>query len=258
MSLGPSGRVDIVPQGEFHFEVRSFEGESDKRYRSWSLPLDAAEAITRWWLRRSLPLGEVPLDSQESARMDVKAGETRSISLKSVAGESDILELHRETPIADWLRYHNLWQGPHSYESPRLLIVTCMDYRIHLHVPERFAFVLRLAGANLRHREFDLACVLAFAGIRHVCVVGHTDCAMESLNGKREEFISGLQKMGGWSKSRAELEFGLLAPRLAIPSVVDFTLFEAAWLERRFPGIVVAPLIYDVKDGSLCQIVRPQ
>ena len=258
VSESPGGRIDIVPQGEFHFAVRFFEGESDKRYRSWSLPLAAAEAITRWWLRRSLPLGEVPLDSEESARLEVRADETRSISPKRVAGESDILELYRGTPIADWLRYHNVWKGSHSYDSPKLLIVTCMDYRIHLHVPERFAYVLRLAGANLRHREFDLACVLAFAGIRHVCLVGHTECAMESLNEKREAFISGLQKMGGWSKSRAELEFGLFAPRLAIPNVVDFTLFEAAWLERRYPGVVVAPLIYDVKDGSLCQIVRPQ
>ena len=255
MALSPSDRIDIVPQGELHFEVRFFEGEKDRRYRSWSLPLAAAEAITRWWLRRSLPLGEVPL-SGESLKMDVRADETRSISLKRVAGESDILEPHRATPIADWLRYHNLWEGPHSYETPKLLIVTCMDYRIHLHVPERFAYVLRLAGANLRHREFDLACVLAFAGIQHVCLVGHTDCAMESLNEKREAFISGLQKMGGWSKSRAELEFGLFAPRLAIPNVVDFTLFEAAWLERRYPGVVVAPLIYDVKDGALYQIVR--
>lgn len=256
MALSPSGRVLIVPQGEFHFEVRFFEGENDKRYRSWSLPVAAGESITRWWLRRSLPLGEVPLDSEESARLEVKAEETRSISLKSVAGESDILELYRGTPIADWLCYHNLWQGPHSYESPKLLIVTCMDYRVHLYVPEKFAYVLRLAGANLRHREFDLACVLAFAGIRHVCLVGHTDCAMESLNEKREAFISGLQKMGGWSKSRAELEFGLFAPRLGISNVVDFTLFEAAWLERRFAGILVAPMIYDVKDSSLHQIVR--
>lgn len=256
MTLSPSGRIDIVPQGEFHFEVRFFEGESDKRYRSWSLPLAAAEVITRWWLRRSLPLGEAPLDSEKSARLEVRADETCSISLKRVAGKSDIRELHRETPIADWLRYHNLWEGPHSYEAPKLLIVTCMDYRIHLHVPERFAYVLRLAGANLRHREFDLACVLAFAGIRHVCLVGHTDCAMESLKDKREVFASGLQRVGGWSKTRAELQFDLCAPRLNLPNVIDFILFEGAWLERRFPGILVAPLIYDVKDGALYQIVR--
>src|SRR3989304_8269258 len=118
-----------------------------------------------------------------------------------------------------------------------------MDYRIHFQIPKNFAYVLRLAGANLRHREFDLACVLAFAGIRHVCLVGHTDCAMESLNEKREAFISGLQKMGGWSKSRAELEFGLFAPRLAIPNVVGFILFEGAWRGRRFPGLPVAPPI---------------
>ena len=182
--------------------------------------------------------------------------EAHSLSLKRVAGESDILGLYRGTPIADWLRYHNLWHGPHSYEAPKLLIVTCMDYRIHLHVPERFAYVLRLAGANLRHREFDLACALAFGGICHVCLVGHTDCAMESLNEKREAFISGLQKMGGRNQSKAEREFDLFSSRLAIPNVVDFTLFEAAWLGRQFPRVVIAPLIYDVKDGSLHQIVR--
>src|SRR3990167_4978345 len=82
-SLG--GRVDIVPQGELHFEVRFFEGENDKRHRSWCLPVAAGESITRWWLRRSLPLGEVPLDSKESAKLEVKAEETRPISLKRVA-----------------------------------------------------------------------------------------------------------------------------------------------------------------------------
>ena len=258
MALSPSGRVLIVPQGKLHFEVRHFENEQDTRYRSWCLPLTAAETITRWWLKQSLPLGEIPICGEELLGPEKKEEETQSVTLRAVEREADILERYQGTPIADWLCYHSLWQGPHSYEAPKLLIVTCMDYRIHLHVPERFAYVLRLAGANLRHREFDLACVLAFAGIRHVCLVGHTDCAMESLNEKREAFISGLQKMGGWSKSRAELEFGLFAPRLAIPNVVDFTLFEAAWLERRYPGVVVAPLIYDVKDGSLCQIVRPQ
>lgn len=42
MCASPAGRIDIVPQGEFHFEVRFFEGESDKRYRSWCLPMTAA------------------------------------------------------------------------------------------------------------------------------------------------------------------------------------------------------------------------
>jgi len=131
-----------------------------------------------------------------------------------------------------------------------------MDHRIHLQFPKNFAYVLRLAGANFRHREFDLARVLAFAGIRHVCVVGHTDCAMESLKERREDFTSGLRKIAGWSESRAELQFDLCAPRLAISNGVDFTLFEAAWLERRFPGILAAPLIYDLKDGALYQIAR--
>jgi len=256
MFSGPSSCFVIVPQGESHFEVRCFENRQDTRYRSWCLPVNAAETISRWWLDRSLPLGELPTGDEGPLEPEARGEPSGSVSLKKVKAKADILVRYDGTPIGDWLLYHNLWEGPHSYEAPKLLIVTCMDYRIHLHVPERFAYVMRLAGANLSHREFDLACVLAFAGIRHVCLVGHTDCAMESLNEKREDFISGLQKMGGWSKSRAEREFGLFAPRLAIPNVVDFTLFEAAWLERRFAGVVVAPLIYDVKDGSLYQIVR--
>ena len=258
MSASPGGRVDIVPEGESHLEVRIFEDENDKRYRSWSLPVAAAETITRWWLKRSLPLAEVPLGGEQSKELEIKADESCSGSLRRVEGKTDIPARYQGTPIADWLRYHNLGEGPHIYDSPRLLILTCMEHSIHFHVPKNFADVLRLAGANLRHREFDLACALVFAGIRHVCVVGHTGCAMESLNEKREDFISGLQKMGGWSKSRAELEFGVFAPRIGISNVVDFTLFEAAWLERRFPGILVAPLIYDVNNSYLYQIVRQQ
>ncbi len=256
MSASPGGRVDIVPQGESHFEVRFFEGENDKRYRSWSLPAATAEAITRWWLRRSLPLGEVPIGGEQSEGLEIKADESRSGSLRRVEGETDIPARYHGTPIADWLRYHNLGEGPHTYDSPQLLIVTCIESIIHLQLPKNFACVLRLAGANLRHREFDLACVLAFAGVRHVCVVGHKDCVMETLKDKRENFTSGLQKIGGWSKTRADLQFDLFVPRLGFPNVVDFTLFEAAWLERKFPGIMAAPLIYDAKDGSLYQIVR--
>ena len=256
MSESRSGRVDIVPQGESHFEVRYFENEKQERYRSWCLPLPAAETVARWWLGRSLPLGEVPIGGEGSVELEIKADESCTGLLRTVDGETDILNPYQGTPIAAWLRYHNLGEGPHAYDSPQLLIVTCIDYRIHLQLPKQFAYVLRLAGANLRHREFDLACVLAFAGIRHVCLVGHTDCAMESLKDKREVFASGLQRVGGWSKTRAELQFDLCAPRLNLPNVIDFILFEGAWLERRFPGILVAPLIYDVKDGALYQIVR--
>ncbi len=256
MSVGLGGRVDIVPQGESHFEVRFFEDQTDNRYRSWCLPLAAAEAITRWWLGRSLALGEVPIGGGGSIGLEIKMDETCSGSLRRVEGNTDILVRYQGTPIADWLRYHNLGEGPHIYDSPQLLIITCMDYRIHLHVPKNFAYVLRLAGANLRHQAFDLACVLAFAGIRHVCVVGHTDCAMESLNTRREDFASGLEKTGGWSKAGAELQFDLYAPRFHILHVVDFTLFQAGWLERKLPRILVAPLIFDVKDSSLYEIVK--
>ena len=48
--MAPSSRVVIVPQGEFHFDVRYFENEKDTRYRSWCLPP----------FRRSLAGEEIP------------------------------------------------------------------------------------------------------------------------------------------------------------------------------------------------------
>ena len=258
MSVSPSDRVEIVPVGEFHFEVRVFDGQGDERYRSWSLPVNAAEAVTRWWSSHSHPLGETPPNGDSSSKPEIKTNEIASVSLREVKGKSNILPRYQGTPIADWLCYHNLGDGRHSYDSPELLIITCMDFRIDLHVPKKFAYVLRLAGANLRHREFDVACALAFAGIRHICVVGHTDCAMESLKDKRQDFVSGLERVAGWSKGKADLQFDLIAPRLTLPHVASFTRFQAGWLERRFPGVVVSPLIYDVKDGSLSQIMRQQ
>ena len=87
MASLPSGRIDIVPQGEFHFEVRLFEDENDKRYRSWSLPVAAAETITRWWLKRSLPLAEVPLGGEQSKELEIKADENCSGSLRRVEGK---------------------------------------------------------------------------------------------------------------------------------------------------------------------------
>ncbi|MBI4524092.1 MAG: carbonic anhydrase [Deltaproteobacteria bacterium] len=253
MTETPDGRVDIVPRGASHFEVRCFENHQDTPYRSWCLPLTAAQTIARWWLSRSLPLEEVPTGGD--GRLEMEAEPAGSVSLMEVEGKANILARYQETPIADWLRYHNLGEGRHTYDSPKMLIVTCMDYRIQLRVPKNFAYVLRLAGANVRYREFDLACALAFAGVRHVCVVGHTGCAMESLIDKREDFASGLERAGGWNRTRAELEFNLSASRLNLSSVLDFTQFESGWLERRFPGILVAPLIYDVKGGALHQIV---
>ena len=59
--MSPSSRVDIVPQGEFHFEVRLFEGENDKRYRSWCLALAAAEDTSMQHLCREFKIASSDL-----------------------------------------------------------------------------------------------------------------------------------------------------------------------------------------------------
>lgn len=189
---------------------------------------------------------ESPLDRRQAAFR----------CLKEAKKEADILQAYRGTPIEAWLRYHNGGQGPRFYDFPQLLIVTCMDFRIQLRVPEKLAYVLRLAGANFRYREFDLACALSFAQIRHVCLVGHTLCAMESLETSRERFTMGLEKIGGWDQATAAEQFDLHVSSYSVSDGVDFILYQTAWLETRFRGLMVAPLLYDTDNHFLYQIVR--
>jgi hypothetical protein len=256
MPFSLNSRVVIVPHGESHFEVRYFDDENEERYRSWCLPLMTVEQISRWWLGHSLHPEENFPNNESSYNPEIAEKKARLNLLLEVVREQDILKPYRGTPIAAWLRYHNLGEGPHCYDSPQLLIVTCTDYFIHLHVPKRFAYVLRLAGFNQNHREFDLSRALAFAGMRYVCVVGHTDCAMEALKDKRKDFASGLERIGSWSKVKAAEQFDLCVPAFHILHVVDFTLFLAGLLERKFPEILVAPIICDVKYSSLYQIAK--
>ena len=81
-------------------------------------------------------------------------------------------------PIALLLESHNEGRSFPPLAKPELLLVTCMDPRIALRLPENFAFVLRTGGANPDPVEPYLVYALARSGVRTVALVGHTDCAM--------------------------------------------------------------------------------
>ncbi len=46
------------------------------------------------------------------------------------------------------------------------------------------------------------------------------------------------------------------SPIYEIGQEIDFVLSEAQRLRRRYPKLLVAPLLYRVKDNQLCQLKK--
>lgn len=171
--------------------------------------------------------------------------------LDPILTRADIPVRYRKTPVGALLEYHNLGRSFDRYESAQLLIGMCMDNRKHMTIPDNFAFIIRAGGANMRYSEFKLSFAIAIGGVRHMALIGHTHCGMTNLISRREDFIRGLVHNAGWSRSEAEGHFQVSAPLYEIGEVPQFVLSEAGRLRRRYPKIVVAPMIYKVEDNRL-------
>jgi carbonic anhydrase len=172
----------------------------------------------------------------------------------AVRNERDILPAYRGTPIETLLAYHNFARFHRDHCEAELLIGTCMDPRVRLEIPSSFAFILRCAGANLRVLEFDVSFAIAVAGIRSVCVIGHSECRMVDVASKREAFVSGLVGNARWDRQLAEEHFDQDSSRYDLGDVVSSVRREALWLRETYAGVTVAPLFYSLDDRSLYQV----
>jgi carbonic anhydrase len=171
--------------------------------------------------------------------------------IRSVTSAGDIPPAYRDTPIGLLLEYHNLGRPFESYQNARLLIGMCMDNRKHLHIPDNYAFILRAGGANLRDSEFKVSYVISVGNIRHIALIGHNQCGMVNLVSRKKQFVQGLVDNAGWTHEAAEEHFNHYAPMFEIGNEIDFVLSEVVRLRQRYPGITVAPLIYNVDDNLL-------
>jgi len=180
---------------------------------------------------------------------------TETDLLRPVSTEADIPESWQGTPVADLLRYHNLGAPHRTYDRAELLIGMCMDHRKTLRIPDKFAYVLRTGGANLRRLEFKVSFAVAVGGVRAICLIGHSDCGMVNLDSKRQEFVDGLVQNGGWEADEANSHFDRHAPEFGISDAAGFVRSEADRLRTRYPNVRVAPLFYTVDDGRL-NVVR--
>ncbi len=175
--------------------------------------------------------------------------------LVDVDNERDILPEYRGTPIELLLRYHNLGEPlPASSVNARLLISMCMDHRKVIVVPSEFAYVLRSAGGSLRDSEFDVSYAIAVGNVRSIALIPHTDCGMERVTMRREDFVRGLVERGGWSAANAAAHFDAHAVRYQIGEPVAFALAETARLRTLYPSIQIAPLLYRVDNDRIVQI----
>jgi carbonic anhydrase len=168
-----------------------------------------------------------------------------------IQSKEDILPEYRDTPIGLLLEYHNLDRPFEEYQTAKLLIGMCMDNRKHLHMPDNFSFIIRTGGANLRYSEFKVSFAISIGGVRHIALIGHTNCGMVNLISRKAEFIKGLVEISGWDKDAAEDHFLHFAPMYEIRNETDFIRSEAKRLRLRYPKIKIAPMLYKVEDNKL-------
>ena len=174
-------------------------------------------------------------------------------SLISISSEKDIPQWLRGTPISMLLATHNLGTRFRlaQHQLPPLLIGTCMDYRVSLNIPKDFAFIIRIAGANMRDQEFPIAFALSSKKVKAIAIIGHTECNMAELNDKKNAFVSGLEAALKWTPEKAGEFFDSSVDQFNIGTVVPFILQETVRLRGQFPDVIIAPLIYDVTNGKL-------
>ncbi|WP_153639712.1 carbonic anhydrase [Prolixibacter sp. NT017] len=171
--------------------------------------------------------------------------------LVAIKTKDDIFPEYRDTPIGDLLEYHDLDRDFDSYEAAQLLVGMCMDHRKHLHIPDNFSYIIRAGGANLRHSEFKVSFAIAIGNVKHIAIIGHSNCGMVNLASKKEKFIGGLVDSAGWERTFAEEHFNQFAPLFEIGNEIDFVLSEVKRLRNRYPKITVAPMYYKVEDNKL-------
>ncbi len=171
--------------------------------------------------------------------------------LVTISNQNDIFREYQNTPIGLLLEYHNLRKDFDDYEKAQLLIGMCMDNRKHLHIPDNFSYIIRSGGGNLRYSEFKVSYAVAIGKIKHIALIGHSNCGMVNLFSKKDDFINGLVENAGWEPEWAKEHFMHFSPMFEIGNEVDFLLSETKRLRLRYPKITIAPMYYKVEDNLL-------
>lgn len=186
-----------------------------------------------------------------------------TVTLVGVHTVADILPAYRGTPVADLLHYQNLGKdpGPVSLPServhakPKILIATCLEQHAALRLPPGFAISLHTAAASLKRDPFKVSWAIGVAGVSAIAIVGHDNCQLVDLRGKREQFVVQMIEAAGWERPAAEQHFDHWSDLFEVADPAGFVAAEAARVQNRYPKIPVAPLLWDSASGTLQQVV---
>lgn len=171
-----------------------------------------------------------------------------------VRSPADILPEWRATPIGDLLAAVNLRVVPPVAARPAVLVARCWEDQAPLGLPAGFALELRAPGGVLKRSAFDVSWAIAEAGIRAIAIVGHDDCGLVGLRGRRDEFVARLVDVAGWERPAAEQHFDHWSDLVEVADPAEAARDEARRLRLRYPAIPVAPLLRRAADGALLQL----
>jgi carbonic anhydrase len=169
--------------------------------------------------------------------------------LKQINTPDDIPEKWRGTPIADLIAAHNFDKPIESTGVPKLMLITCIEYRFQPEIPNEWAYVNRCAGGRLSGSEFSVSYIIA-KGVRHMALIGHNDCGMTKVYEFREKLIDALvgQK---WDRERAEDFVEQSSAKFAMKDEIDGQKREFMRLHQLFPGLEIAPLFVSIASMRL-------
>ena len=171
--------------------------------------------------------------------------------LITISNHNDIFPEYQNTPIGLLLEYHNLNRTFDNYAVAQLLVGMCMDNRNQLRIPNNFSYILRTGGGNLRYSEFKVSYAIAVGKVKHIALIGHSNCAMVNLYSRKDIFIDGLVEYAGWDRALATDHFMHFSPMFEIGNEIDFLLTETKRLRLRYPKVTIAPMYYMVEDNFL-------
>jgi len=174
--------------------------------------------------------------------------------LKCILSKKDIYPEYQDTPIGQLLEYHNLNKSYKKYSNAQLIIGTCMDHRINIRIPDNYSYLIRTAGVNLKHIDFNIAYALSVTDINNMALIAHNNCGMVGLNTNKDKIISGLINRVGWDRKVAKDYFNNYAHEFEIKDEIDFILNETKRLRNIFLKINIAPLLYNIDDQLLYQV----
>ncbi len=172
--------------------------------------------------------------------------------LSQIVNKEDVPPRWKGSPIEALINAHNFDEAIESASEPKLLIVSCIEYRFRPEVPSMYAYVIRTAGGRLTldtGSEFALSYILA-KGVRHIALIGHNDCGMTKVEQFKPKLTEALIQQG-WETEKANSFIEEHSPRFQMGDEIDALKREFQNLKDQFKKVEIAPLFVSLASARL-------